>query len=163
MASGELATKLLALLEEQAEAQGLDIVDVEVVGTAKAPTVRVRLDRADGAPITLDEVSEKTEWVSSIVEAADPFDKPYNLEVSSPGVERPLRRPQDFERFIGEKCEIVTTKTEGRKKWTGLIAKRDEDSVTLTVDNQDVQILFAEIKKATLKPELNFKPAKKGK
>lgn len=162
MAQGELANRLLAALEEGAEAQGLDIVDVEVVGATKAPTIRVRIDRLDGQLITLDEVTEKSAWVSQVIEEIDPFENPYNLEVSSPGVDRPLRRKKDFERFVGQKCEVTTTATEGRRKFTGLIGSVDDEKVVLDVDGEETPLALNEIKKATLKAELNFKPAKKG-
>lgn len=164
MAQGEKAQGLLDALEQRQaqERPELEIVDVEIVGASKAPTVRVFIDKADGSKITLDELTEQSSWVSLIVEELDPFKDSYNLEVSSPGVDRPLRKASDFKRFISQRCEVTTTAHEGRKKWTGSIVKVDDTSLCLDVDGEQHSFDLSEIKKAHLKAELNFKPAQKG-
>ena len=104
MANERLVARLVDALERVAADHGADIVDVEVVGASKAPCVRVRVDHADepAGPITLDEVAAHTGWVNEVVEQIDPFPGAYTVEVSSPGLDRPLRRPRDFERFAGD-------------------------------------------------------------
>ncbi len=99
---------LHGIVEEQAVLHGIDVVDVEVVGATKAPCIRVRLDKLEGDPINLDEVTAQTDWVSDTVDALDPIATAYTLEVSSPGMKRPLRRPSDFARFQGEEVELTT-------------------------------------------------------
>lgn len=169
MAQGQQAQSFLEELEKHAESHQIDIVDVEVAGASQAPLVRVRIDNVYENneayhAITLDEVAHHTEWISEIIEALDPFENAYNLEVSSPGVDRPLRKAGDFKRFLGHKCEITTTATEGRKKWTGILDAVDNECVIVIVDGESVSLPLNEIKKATLKAELSFKPAKsKGK
>ncbi len=160
MAQGELAQKILQALETALAKQEpeLELVDVEIVGATKAPTLRVLLDTCSQEAITLDEISEKTALISSLVEELDPFSSSYNLEVSSPGVDRPLRTPEHFKRFLNQRCELQTTAQEGRKKWTGTIKAVDKDSLCLELDGQDYSFAFSEIKKAKLKAELNFKP-----
>ena len=92
---------IIAALEAEAQEHGIDIVDVEVVGATKNPCVRVRIDHADEqAPtITLDEVTAETGWISDAIDELDPFPAAFTLEVSSPGLDRPLRRERDFVRF----------------------------------------------------------------
>ena len=150
---------------EKAAPEGIDVVDVELVGATKAPCVRVRLDNLDGDPITLDEVTAQSRWVSDAVEALDPVAGSYTLEVSSPGMARPLRRPSDFARFAGERVELTTTATEGRRKYKGAIARADETSVTLELPDGggEATIAFDDVKKCVLKPEYDFKPKKEGK
>ena len=145
-------------LEKVAPDHGVDIVDVEITGATKAPCVRVRLEGAEGEALSLDEVCAHTAWVGDAVEALDPVPSAYTLEVSSPGLDRPLRRPRDFARFQGEPCELTTTATEGRRRFKGAIAASDDASVTLELaDGERVTIPFDDVKKCTLKPVFDFK------
>ena len=155
---------IIDALEAEAGEHGVDVVDVDIVGATKAPTVRVRLDRLDGETISLDEVAENTGWVGDCVERIDPFPGAYTLEVSSPGMKRPLRKPSDFARFTGEAVEVTTTATSGRHSYKGTITGATETEVTLDlVDEGPCTIPFDEIKKCTLKPVYDFKGAKEGK
>ncbi len=165
MVKSALEQQIIDALEAVAPAHGIDVVDVEIVGATKAPCVRVRIDRADGEPISLDEVTAQSSWVSDTVEGLDPIAGSYTLEVSSPGMARPLRRPQDFVRFTGEAVELTTTAVEGRRRYKGTISAADESCVTLALENDDqtVTIPHDEIKKCTLKPVYDFKGGKGGK
>lgn len=151
----DVRERLIALLEGEAAGHGMDIVDVEVVGSAKAPVVRVRIDHADeDAPtITLDEVTEQTAWVSDAVERADPFPGAYTLEVSSPGLSRPLRRPHDFERFAGEQVQLQTRAREGRRRYTGRLVGIEDGRVALETDEGKVSFAPEEIRSCTIKPD----------
>ena len=80
---------LLAALEPRAEAEGIEIVTVEVVGSRKAPTIRVYLDTPEG--IAFEDITAAQVWVNEIMDEIDPFPGAYTLEVSSPGIDRPLR------------------------------------------------------------------------
>lgn len=144
-------------LEKLAPEHGVDIVDVELAGAIKAPCVRVRIEGAEGEPLSLDEVTAHTAWVSEVVEAIDPVSGSYTLEVSTPGIDRPLRRPSDFQRFVGERCELTTIATEGRRRFKGAIMAADEDAVTLELEGEEpVRILYTDVKKCTLKPVIDF-------
>ena len=92
-------------LEAVAPQHDVDIVDVELVGATKAPCVRVRIEGAEGQSLSLNDVTANTKWVGDVIEELDPISSSYMLEVSSPGMARPLRRPSDFARFVGENCE----------------------------------------------------------
>ncbi len=145
---------VLAALEEGAADQGLDIVDVELTGPGSHPTLRVRIDLLEGGPIDMDRVTACTPWVSEVVETLDPINGPYELEVSSPGVDRPLRRPGDFARFAGELVEVSTNEpVDGRKNWTGAIVSSDDEAFVLSVDGQEVRVPFSALKRAKIKPD----------
>ncbi|MDY2776834.1 MAG: ribosome maturation factor RimP [Collinsella sp.] len=164
MVKSKLEQEIIDALEEIAPQHGVDIVDVEVVGATKAPCVRVRIDRLDGEPISLDDVTAHNAWVSDRVEALDPFAGSYTLEVSSPGLARPLRRPADFERFAGESVELLSVAVQGRRKFQGTIASADGETVTLKLDDGEpdtVTIAYTDVKKCTLKPSFDFKAKKK--
>lgn len=155
VASTPIEKALVEALEAQAGARGIDIVDVEVVGTGKAQVVRVRIDHADESlpTISLDEVSEQTAWISDVVDALDPIAESYSLEVSSPGLARPLRRAHDFERFAGERVSLTTTATEGRRKFTGELCGLVDGAVVLACDDGEFRFAVEDIRTCTIKPD----------
>ena len=164
MVKSKLEQDIIDALEARAAEHGIDVVDVEIVGATKAPCVRVRLDKLEGDPINLDEATAQTAWVSDTVEALDPISGSYTLEVSSPGMKRPLRRPSDFVRFQGEEVELTTTAMEGRRSYKGVIAAADDASVTIQPEGEDAAtISYDDVKKCTLKPVYDFKGVKEGK
>ena len=155
--------KLLAALEERAPEHGIDIVDVEVVGSAKARTVRVRIDHADedAAPITLEEVSGQTGWISELVDEIDPIEGSFVLEVSSPGLARPLRRAHDFERFAGEQVSLKTKGYEGRRRYTGTLKGFEDGQVLLACDEGEFEFPLETIDSCAIKPTFET-PSRKG-
>ena len=150
---------ILAELEARAASHDACIVDVEVTGTAKAPVVCVRVDHADEAllPITLDEVGAHTAWIDEACEELDPFTGAYTLEVSSPGMARPLRTPRDFERFAGERVVATLVPGEGRRKYTGTLeGLAGQDAIALTVDGERVELPLSELRSCKIKPTFDF-------
>lgn len=155
---------IIDALEAVAPQHDVDIVDVELVGATKAPCVRVRIEGAEGQSLSLNDVTANTKWVGDVIEELDPISSSYTLEVSSPGMARPLCRPRDFARFVGENCELTSTATEGRRKYAGKIAAASETNVTLELeDGESVTLDFSDVKKCKLKPTYDFKPSKEGK
>lgn len=163
LAKSTIESQLIGALEEIGAAHGIDIVDVEVVGATKAPTVRVRIDHADeeAEPISLDEVCAQNGWISDVVEDLDPFSGPYTLEVSSPGLARPLRRERDFVRFAGEAISLTTTATEGRKRFTGVLEGVRDGEVLLVCDGEEHAIALDQIKNCKLSPTIDFSDSSK--
>lgn len=150
--------QIIEALELAAEPHGVDVVDVEVVGATKAPTVRVRLDWLDESrgAITLDDVSAQTGWVSDAVDALDPFPGSFTLEVSSPGMARPLRRARDFERFAGEQVGLTTTATEGRRRFAGELLGMRDGRVALMTDEGEVLVPLDEVRRCAIKPNYDL-------
>ena len=164
MAKEPIRDMVLEALEKEAPLHGLDIVDVEVVGVASAPVVRVRIDHADESlpTVTLDEVTRETSWIAEVLDELDPLPGSYSLEVSSPGLDRPLRRAHDFERFAGSNVVVQTTATEGRRHFTGRLLGVSDAGVGLLVDGEQIHMPFSSIKKAKLKPDLSINGKKRG-
>lgn len=148
---------IIAALEAKGAEHGIDVVDVEVVGATKNPCVRVRIDHADEqAPtITLDEVTAETGWISDAIDELDPFPAAFTLEVSSPGLDRPLRRERDFVRFAGSDVSLSTTATEGRRKFSGRLEGVEGGRVVLTCDAERVEVPLDEVKKCKVKPDFS--------
>ena len=149
------ARMLLEALEPQAAAHNMEIVTVELVGSRKAPTIRVYLDCEGG--VGFDELSSAQEWVNKIMDDLDPFPGAYTLEVSSPGIDRPLRTKEHFARFAGEKAQIVLKEPyQGRAKWVGKLAGIDNDMVLLEADGITEQLPYDHIKKAHIIGTIDF-------
>lgn len=158
MAVKDVALRLIEALEPVAEENGLELVTVELTGSKKDPTVRVYLDGFDG--IGIDALAGAHHWIDIVIEGIDPFPGPYTLEVSSPGIDRPLRKKNDFTRFAGETVVITTRETSGRAKWTGTLVglREDEENleVVLDLDGHEECIAFNDIKKANVKGRVDF-------
>ncbi len=155
MPKSGIEQQIIDALEPTAAERGVDVVDVEVVGATKAPCVRVRIDHADeSAPtITLDEVTEETEWISAALDELDPIPSSFTLEVSSPGMARPLRKERDFVRFAGETVQLSLVPGEGRRRYTGTLLGIEDGTVALEVDGERVELPFDDIRKCTIKPD----------
>lgn len=153
--------ELIKRLEAKAPQHDIDIVDVEVVGAKGAPIVRVRIDHLDEeAPgISLDEVTAQTEWISEVLDEVDPFPGAYTLEVSSPGLARPLRRPHDYERFAGEDVSVSARIDGERHHITGrLEGINAEGKVVVVSENGTQELALDEIVSCHIKPDFGPKP-----
>ena len=132
-------------------ALGLDLYDVEVSGTGRARVLRVLVDRAGG--VDLDAIADATQSISPLLDAP-PLDAviagPYALEVSSPGLERPLRTPAHFAGAVGEIVSVKTRATDdhGARRVRGIVASADDTGVDLTVDGATERIAYDAITQA---------------
>ncbi len=146
---------ILDVLSPYAEQNNLEIVTVEIVGSKKAPTIRIYIDCEGG--VGFDELDAAQTWINSVMDELDPFPGAYLLEVSSPGIDRPLRTLEHFQRFSGEKAQItLTSPYDGRAKWTGIIQGITDDAVRLLVDDKEVEIPYQAIKKAHMIATIDF-------
>ncbi len=133
----------------------VEIVTLEVTGAKKSPTICVYIDTPNG--VTFDEITGAQKWINDLMDELDPFPGAYTLEVSSPGIDRPLRTPEHFARFVGERAHIKATQPiDGRSAWTGILVSATDEEVVINVDGTDFAIPFALIKKANLKAEISF-------
>ncbi len=157
MASTDIERGILEALEAAAPAHGIDVVDVEVVGSSKAPVVRVRIDHADETlpTITLDEVTAQSDWVNEVIDEKDPFSGSYTLEISSPGLSRPLRKAHDFERFAGEDVSLNTFDREGRRHYTGRLKGLVDGKVVVECDGEEFSFALDQIKSCKIKPKFD--------
>lgn len=147
--------KLLEALEPQAAREGVEVVTVEVVGAKKSPTIRVYVDAPGG--VSFDVLAASQKWMGDIIEAIDPFPGAYVLEVSSPGIDRPLRTREHFERFAGEAVSVKTASpVDGRSSFSGELLGMDGDNVALDVDGTRVSVPLGIIKRARVKGTIDF-------
>lgn len=138
---------------------GLELWTVEMSGTARRPLVRVSLDKPGG--VTCDDLTDANRWISDALDALGRPAGPYVLEVSSPGIERPLRGPADYVRYRGDKAEVkLREPLDGRKTFTGTIAAADETGVTLDVDGTQVRLAHDTIAKGRLRADFDLEIGK---
>jgi ribosome maturation factor RimP len=149
-----LAERLEAQLTPRAEENGLELVAVELAGAEHQPIVRVFLDRNGG--IDLDAICEANMWVSDELEEVPELSDAYTLEVSSPGIERPLRKLSDFQRFAGQTVALKTKPVDGRSAFTGTIDAVEGEDILIAVDGTQYRVPSAAIKKARLKVDIDF-------
>ncbi len=142
--------QLLDILEPTVEAMGYELVHVELV-RAKTVILRLYIDKPDG--VGLDDCSAVSNQVSGVLDVEDPIQSEYNLEVSSPGWDRPLGKLEHYQRFVGERAAIqLSMAMQGRRKFTGEIAAVNGRQIDLVVDGETVSIDFDQIEKGRLAP-----------
>lgn len=146
---------LLDALLPQAEAEGTEIVSLEITGAKKAPTIRVYIDTDHG--VSFDDLAQAQSWINDLMDEIDPFPGAYMLEVSSPGIDRPLRTPEHFMRFQGEDAVVKTAEPlEGRSNFTGVIASADNEKIVMDCEGTEFTIPYTVIKRAHLKGKVSF-------
>ena len=138
-----LEERVRSLAEPVLARYGADLVELQVK-RGRTQLVRVVADRVDG--IDLETCARVSEEVSRLLDAEDPIPGRYTLEVTSPGLNRPLRTPEDFRRNAGRRVRIVLP----RAQHEGTVKEVQDDSVTIATDRGDERIPLAEIAKAKL-------------
>jgi ribosome maturation factor RimP len=139
------------------EARGFELVDVEVKRDRSAFLVRLYVDKQGG--IGLDDLQSVSEEVSAILDAEDPISSAYTLEVSSPGLDRPLRGEADYRRFLGKLARISSYEpVAGRRHWTGRLSAVDGGLVSVVLEKEGGQTATIPLEKiAHGRLELEFK------
>ena len=127
-------------------ALGCALYDVEVSGSGKGRTVRVLVDREGG--VDLDAVTATTQVVSPALDACELLSGPYLLEVSSPGVERPLRRPEHFRAAVGQAVTVNYHTDSGPRRARGALLRADDHRVVVDEEGRRVEIAYEAITKA---------------
>lgn len=148
---GKIEDTIWKIAAPLAAENGLELIDVEYVKEGAEWYLRLYLDKDTEEGVDLDDCELISRKLSDKLEEKDPIQQAYRLEVSSPGIERPLKRTKDFMRFIGEKILIKTfANFEGRKEFIGLLEAATEETITLDLDGTLVTIPREKISKANL-------------
>ncbi|MEO7200133.1 MAG: ribosome maturation factor RimP [Dokdonella sp.] len=132
---------------------GLEFVGIEFSPSRGNSLLRVYID-APERPVTLEDCERASREISALLDVNDPIESNYTLEVSSPGLDRPLFTPEQFTRFIGSQVKITTAlPINGRQRFTATIAAVDENSVRIAQDGTEVSIEHANIARARVVPD----------
>jgi len=145
-------THLWELFEPVVNGMGYDLIEIEHFPNPKHGVLRLYIDKEDG--ITIDDCSDVSRQISALIDVEDPVRGQFNLEVSSPGMDRPLRRVMDFQRFTGSKVKLKTIMPfEGQRNFSGRLLEADEESVVIETDTEEITIPMSALEKARVVPE----------
>lgn len=140
---------------------GCTLVRVRVTGRQRR-TLQVMAERADGEPVTIADCARISRRLSPVLDVADPVAGAYTLEVSSTGVDRPLVRRADYERFAGQPADIRTVlPIDGRRRFRGRIGGVEDDAVVVAIEGgEDVRIPLGAVAEARLAVSDTLKPGR---
>ena len=150
LVDGVVARKVLAVCEPVLSGLGYDCVHLEVVGGRGKSTVRVFIDQPGG--VTISDCASASRELGVVLDVEDVIEGAYVLEVSSPGLDRPLGRLEDFLQYAGQEARVqLRAQADGRKAFTGTIVDVEDDTVIMLVDGQETRMPAASIRKANIK------------
>jgi ribosome maturation factor RimP len=142
--------QITELIEPTLSEMGFELIRVLVTG-GQRPTLQIMVERADLAPLTVEHCAGASRAISALLDVADPIAGAYRLEVSSPGIDRPLVRRADYERFAGLEARLETElPIDGRRRFRGRLIGLAGDRVRLALPDGEQSIPFDSIKKAKL-------------
>ena len=138
------------MIEPSLAAMGYRVVRVTLTAGRRA-TLQIMAERIDDAPFTIDDCALISHSVSALLDVADPIPWPYALEISSPGIDRPLVRPEDYDRFSGFEARIeLSAPVAGRKRFRGRLLGTAEGDIRLATDAGETRLPLTAVAKAKL-------------
>ena len=146
-------TDIWSLIEPVVEGLGYEVVDIEYRPHPTNGLLRIYIDGPEG--IQLDDCQLVSRQISSLLDVEDPIPGQFNLEISSPGMDRPLRKVKDFERFSGEviKVKLSVPTLEGQRNFTGTLVGIKNEEVILEMDGETYYLPLDTIDKARIVPQ----------
>lgn len=137
------------MLQPAIEVLDLELWGVEYLTKGRSALLRVYIDSEEG--VTIDDCEKVSRQISAILDVEDPIAGEYTLEVSSPGLDRPLFTAEQYAAYVGEVINVrLNSPIDGRRKFKGVLNSADPKTIVMTVDNQPVEILFSQIEKANV-------------
>lgn len=148
-------TKIVELIDPVITAMGYELWGVEYLPQGRFSLLRIYIDKEGG--ITLTDCEQVSRQVTGVLDVADPIQGAYNLEVSSPGLDRPLFSLAQFARYIGSEVRLtLSAKLDGRRKFRGRITGTEDDRVQLEVEGSEVTVAADAVETARLIPEIDI-------
>jgi ribosome maturation factor RimP len=152
----DVADRIHALVVPAVEAAGYELVEVQWKHEQVGWIVRLLIDAPGG--VSHKDCERVSREVSVLLDVHDVVPHAYHLEVSSPGLDRPLRTEAHFRQFLGKRAKVKLREgQDGRRNFTGVIVKVEPGRVVLEVDGQEHALVLADLDKASLVPELDMK------
>ena len=145
-------THLWELFEPVVKGMGYDLIEIEHFPNPKHGVLRLYIDKEGG--VNVDDCSTVSRQVSALIDVEDPVSGQFNLEISSPGADRPLRRLVDFQRFIGSLVKLKTVMPlEGQRNFKGRLLEASEETVVIETDDEEISLPMSAVEKARIVPE----------
>ena len=136
--------RLWAVVEPYLAAEGIELDDLEIVGKKPGVVVRVTLDSAE--PLGVDRLADVSRRLSRLLDQEDPISSSYTLEVSSPGLERKLRRPRHYEKSVGRDIKVKSkVSIGGENNHRGVLVEANDDGFVVDVDGSERQIAYGDV------------------
>lgn len=146
-----LVERLTDITEPAVAAAGFELLGVELIRAEHNTTLRIYIDHEEG--VLVDDCALVSRQVSAVLDVEDPISVEYNLEVSSPGADRPLFKLAHYEALVGEKIAVqLQVPVASRRKLTGELTAIDGETLTFIVEDKPFPVAFSQIKKANLVP-----------
>lgn len=134
------------------EGLGYEFVGLEYRSGSSPALLRIYIDHEDG--INVDDCAATSRQISAVLDVEDPISGEYTLEVSSPGLDRPLFIAEHYQQFVGEKIKCkLRMPFNGRRNFTGKLLEANDTSITLSIDNETIELFIDDIEKANLVPQ----------
>ena len=148
-------TNLWELLEPVVTGLGYELIEIEFNSHPKNQILRLYIDKEGG--VLIEDCSSVSRQVSAVIDVEDPISGFFNLEVSSPGLDRPLRKVEDYIRFQGENVKIKTgmPQQDGQRNFKGRIKSVADDTVVIECEDKEVSLPLAAIERARLIPDFD--------
>jgi ribosome maturation factor RimP len=147
-----ITTRIEEIAQRVALSEGIEVVEVEVKGGGNNQFVRISIDKPDG--VTHADCELISQQVGTILDVEDVVPGHYTLEVSSPGVERKLMKPRDFERFLGKKAKVtLRAPVDNQRHWEGTLAGFADGVISMDAAGREIRFPFEQVEKANLKFE----------
>lgn len=145
-----LTDNIADLIGPSVEALGYELVRVTLAGSQRK-VLQIMAEPQDGRIMSVEDCARVSRAISAILDVEDPISGAYSLEVSSPGIDRPLTRPKDYDRFKGHEAKIETHEpVEGRKRFKGILKGVEGDAVKIDSEGAELALPFNQIAKAKL-------------
>ena len=147
--TGQVASQVWDLADPLVRAEGMEIIEVVYRRESHGWVLRVYIDREDG--ISVDDCAEVSRVVGDAMDVADIIHNHYHLEVSSPGLDRPLRRYEHFQRYIGKTVEVrIKEPIQGRRKFKCILEAASPEAIVLNCDGRTHEIPLLDVDRARL-------------
>jgi ribosome maturation factor RimP len=154
----EILEKVRQLAAPLAAQEGMELVDVEFGGGGGRQILRIYIDRQQGG-VSLEDCTSISRALSAALDVEEPLQGSYDLEVSSPGLDRPLRTPEHFEKFKGSKVRVKTfgplAECENRKTFVGILNGYTDGKVVVDVDGKVFHVPHSQVSKAHVEPQFD--------
>jgi ribosome maturation factor RimP len=145
-------THLWELFEPVVNGMGFELIEIEHFPNPKHGVLRLYIDKPEG--VVIEDCSEVSRQISALIDVEEPVSGQFNLEVSSPGLDRPLRRLKDFQRFVGSQVKLKTMRPlDGQRNFKGRLLQADEDVLVIETDAEELSLPMNAIEKARIVPE----------
>jgi ribosome maturation factor RimP len=150
----EILNKVREIAAPLAAQEGLELIDVELGGSGGRQILRLFIDKSGG--VSLDDCSSISRAVSAALDVEDPIQGAYDLEVSSPGLDRPLKTPEHFQKFAGKRVRVKTfgplPECENRKTFVGILQAYENGMIVVDIDGRLFRVPHAQVSKANVDP-----------